>query len=45
MILLDTHAWAWYASNYAKLSRLAQARIDQTSDQRISEWDRVKTIW
>ncbi len=27
MSLLDTRAWVWYASNYAKLSRLSQARI------------------
>ena len=31
MIVLDTHAWVWYASEDAKLSKLALTRIRQTS--------------
>lgn len=31
MIVLDTHAWVWHASKYAKLSKLAQTHIEQIS--------------
>lgn len=31
MIVLDTHAWVWYVSEDAKLSKLAHARIERAS--------------
>lgn len=46
MILLDTHAWVWFASTPKKLSRSANDRIEEAIQQRtpiliscVSTWE------
>ncbi|MEI6394190.1 MAG: hypothetical protein WCT12_24185 [Verrucomicrobiota bacterium] len=57
MILLDTHAWIWWASQSPKLSAAARQAIENetktgvavitvvTKDERIQQSGLVRTIW
>ena len=43
-ILLDTHAWIWWATNDARLSRKAAAAIEKAQSQ-VDVWLSLISIW